>query len=172
MSCSVSEIRSKKGLLPLLLILLLISNSLFGSIQIDVDSIDTMHPLDSLEPKMQQLNSQGFQYYQDGDFLKADSVWTISLRINRKLYTDSDKESNIAGNYVNLGVANLKLWNYEYALELFDEAERIFLNINEAHPYLGAIYVNKAIIFNALRDFDKALLYFEQAIDHYKQPCM
>ena len=55
-----------------------------------------------------------------------------------------------------------------YALELFDKAERIFLSINEAHPYLGAIYVNKAIIFNALRDFDKALLYFEQAIDHYK----
>ncbi len=59
--------------------------------QIDVDSIDTMHPLDSLEPKMMELNSLGFQYYEDGDYFKADSVWTISLRINRKLYTDSDR---------------------------------------------------------------------------------
>ena len=71
--------------------------------QIVVDSVDTMHPIDSLEPKMRRLNSLGFQYYQKGDFFKADSVWTISLGINRKLYTDSDKESNIAGNYVNLG---------------------------------------------------------------------
>jgi tetratricopeptide (TPR) repeat protein len=168
MSCSFTEIGYKKGLLPHLLFLLFISNSLFGSLQIGVDTIDIMHPLDSLEPKMRRLNSLGFQYYQDGDFFKADSVWTISLHINRRLYTDSDEESNIAENYVNLGVANLKLWNYEYALELFDKAEKIFQKFDEANIHLGAIYVNKAIIFNALRDFDIALLYFEQAIDLYK----
>ena len=168
MSHSVVTNRFIKGLFSPLVIFLFLSNSLSATWYIDVDSTDIMHPLDSLEPRMRELNNLGFQFYQEGDFFKADSVWSISLRINRKLYTDTDKKSNIAGNYVNLGVANLKLWNYEYALELFDKAERIFLNIDESHHYLGAIYVNKAIIFNALRDYDKALLYFEQAIDHYR----
>ena len=45
------------------------------------DSISFTHPLDSIEPKMRIAYNNGFDAYIQGDYSKADSLWTISLNL-------------------------------------------------------------------------------------------
>ena len=79
------------------------------------DTNSFIHPLDSLEPKMNNAYLDGFEAYNKGDFIKADSFWTISLNIRKDLFSETDPR--VAVNLINLGAANLNLWNHELILK-------------------------------------------------------
>ena len=165
----MANLHSKRWLFVIILLSVISMRSVYTSPYKSSNIIDTLgfiHPLDSVEPKMESAYMNGFNAYNIGDFVKADSFWTLSLKYRRNLFSETD--TRIADNLTNLGAANVKLWNYEYAIKLLSEAERIYTNIDEDYINLGAIYTNFAIIYSALRDYEKALIYYNHAIFIYK----
>ena len=65
----------------------------------------------------------------------------------------------------NLGILNKNLGQYDIALHYYDEAESLYLNNNfTENSFLVSIYGNKANIYSAKGDFDKALEYIDKAI--------
>ncbi len=56
------------------------------------------------------------------------------------------------------------LWDYNYCLELLNKAEQIYEKFNPHHLHLGSVSVNKGIIYRKMRNYDRAITFYNHAI--------
>ncbi|KPK87392.1 MAG: hypothetical protein AMS27_02550 [Bacteroides sp. SM23_62_1] len=137
-------------------------NNVKGLIYNVIDTINFTHPIDTLDSLMRYYNSTGYKYLTQGDYELAKDNFIKSLDIKQKILSENDRR--IGNDHHNLGVIYEKLWNYELALNHYNEAEKIFQNIDSNYVHIGSIYVNKAIIYRKLQDYQKAIDYYNHAL--------
>lgn len=129
------------------------------------DAFDTLNLF--MNPRLQDslmrhYERTGYNYLKDGNYDSADYYLLKELEIKRIILSPTDiKLGNL---YVNLGVLNFRIWRFEEALEYYRKAEEIYRGIDINYIDLGSIYVNEAIIYRLLGDYEKAELHCNNAI--------
>lgn len=119
-------------------------------------------PSDSLDDLRKFYNNKGIELYLDGDYDKSEEYSLKALEIKKILFNEFDER--IANSHVNLGVLYGTIWKHETALRHYDSAEMIFKYIDTSHVDIASIYINKAIIYRLLHDYDRAISYDNSAI--------
>ncbi|MBP3408177.1 MAG: tetratricopeptide repeat protein, partial [Bacteroidaceae bacterium] len=76
-----------------------------------------------------------------------------------------EKHVSTAASYNNIGVAYYSLGDYDKALEYYNRAHDIRLDVlGENHPGVAASYSNIGVAYYSLGDYDKALEYYNKAL--------
>jgi len=126
------------------------------------DSILLHSDPDEFDSLMRHYEILGYDYLKQGNYDSANVYLLKELEIKRLRLSPTDyKLGNL---YVNLGVLNFRTWRFEKALEYYRMAEEIYRGIDNNYIDLGSIYVNEAIIYRLLGDYDKAELHCNNAI--------
>jgi tetratricopeptide (TPR) repeat protein len=94
--------------------------------------------------------------YIKGDLVEAEKILLSSFNLP---LSDPQKGTT----YSNLGAIYILLGKFDDALKIFTMAESLLLK-NDNDWGLGAIYINKAIIFNNQKSYDQAIAYYEKGI--------
>ncbi len=95
------------------------------------------------------FQSRGQCYYNTNDYKLAINDFNAAYELNK----------NYKLQY-NLGVLSIKNENYSNAINYFEEYE----NFDSTNP---DIWVQKALCYNTLKDFQSALFYYEKAVDSF-----
>ena len=164
-----NRIRYNLFLLCISIQLIFNANSIYPNpyyLLVSQDTSQLKHPVESLEPAMNNYNMKGYASFQKGNFEEAASNYTEAVKLAESFYSETDIE--LASYYMNLGTTYLSLWDYQLTLELFDKAEAIYRRIEADHPAIGNVYLNKGIVYKGLRNFDKAITFYNQAIYIFK----
>ncbi len=119
-------------------------------------------------------NNLGNYYGNEGDIAKSMNYHIHSLQIKEELLLSSthitpDKELSllIADSHQNLGNNYLKRQEYKTALHHYQQATSIRKNhLAHQHPKFGHSFLCQAVVFNKMNDSERAMSYYQQAIDH------
>ncbi len=130
---------------------------------LQTDSLGSFIDIKSLDSIASVYEKIAHNYYQNGNYDSANVYYLKQLNSvkNKNL---SSTDSYLGDLYINLGVMNFGQWRFEDALGYYRKAEEIYKGIDDDYIDLGSIYVNQAIIFRLLGDFDQAELHCNNAI--------
>lgn len=103
-----------------------------------------------------------------GDYYLAEKYFLKSLELNEILYDKSNP--NLAFIYINLGKFYSDISKYQLALQYYDDAEKLLINIDAENLKiaLAALYWNKGNIFTYQGDYEKAINYLNKALLIYQ----
>ncbi|MBD3319555.1 MAG: CHAT domain-containing protein, partial [Chitinivibrionales bacterium] len=146
----------------LIFFLFILNPNLFGNTYNVNDSLNILHPRDTLEKMMKHFNEKGIENLRKGDYENAEKFLKKSLSIKKKIL--SEKDIRVGNVYFNLGVLNQRIWKFKKALEYYSIAESIFKRIDNDYIDIGSIYVNESFIYRVLGDYQKAKNYCNHAI--------
>ncbi len=115
-----------------------------------------------------QLNNDGYNFYQTGDFYNAEKSLRASLNLKKLIYKDSTSIS-IAHTYNNLGVINMRYWQYESALDLYKQAEEIYRHFKSTDLYIANVFSNRGNVYSLQGDFELSEQYYNYALNYLKK---
>ncbi len=141
---------------------------LTGQIESPIDSAIVKHPENisplSIEEKANFFNHIGIASFYGGDYDSSRLYWLETIRLMEYYLSSSDIK--LANSFNNLGNAYQKLWLFENAIDFFDRAQSIYAKIDSNHSGLSIIYLNKAIIYKKLNNYNKSNEYLNFVIDY------
>jgi tetratricopeptide (TPR) repeat protein len=111
---------------------------------------------ESSKIRIEELFEKFQESYKKGDLSAAEKILLSSFDLPM-----SELQKGIT--YSNLGVTYILLGRFDDALNSYTMAESILLKNNEDWG-LGAIYINKAIIYNIKKSYPQAIEYYEKGI--------
>jgi CHAT domain-containing protein/tetratricopeptide (TPR) repeat protein len=111
---------------------------------------------------MKFYNNDGIKYLSKGDYENAESYLLKSLEIKKVILSETDRR--LGNVYLNLGVLYQNTWRFDQAIDNFRLAEEIYRRIDSNYIDLGSLYVNEAIVFRILGDYNKAKQYCNNSI--------
>lgn len=109
------------------------------------------------------LNNKGITCLRNDDFQNADKYFKASLELKKKIY---GKESNIsiAHAYNNIGLTNMRKWEYDSALLWFSKAEKVYSQFSDTKIHLANLYSNIGNIHRLIGDYSLAKQYYNNAL--------
>ncbi len=134
------------------------------------DTFDSFYlsvPFDTLDSLMKYYESEGYNYLVKENYEEAYSFLIKSHNIKKEVLSETDLR--LGNSYVNLGVLYYNTWRFEEALASYKEAEIIYRRIDSNYYDLGSVYINQAIVFRILGDYEKAKIYCNNGIRIYKK---
>ena len=162
----IFELHMKRLIVIHLLFLSFLGNASHASIHSNLptltDSLLLHSNFDESDSLMRHYEILGYDYLKEGNYDSANVYLLKELEIKSLRLSPTDyKLGNL---YVNLGVLNFRTWRFEEALDYYRKAEEIYRGIDNNYIDLGSIYVNEAIIYRILGDYEKAELHCNNAI--------
>jgi len=114
-----------------------------------------------------KLHGEGVIAGRLGDFEEALSFFDQLYKLRQKIYGSDNYR--LASPLINMGIQYKNLQNLDKALELFKNAEKLYISeFGENYVWLGAIYSNLGIIYSVngrlqsgLKISTKCLAYFK-----------
>jgi len=115
-------------------------------------------------PELDQLQSQGMQAFNHGDYPTALKKWEQGLTRAREL-NNTRYISQFIGN---IGVVYKDLGEYAKALDYYEQV-LIFYQKQGDKKNESAAFTNIGVVYNNLGDYAKALDYYEQALKIHRE---
>lgn len=113
-------------------------------------------------------NIVGLNLYRSGLYSQALDTFLQSLALKKKIF--GEKHFDLASSYNAIGLMLNNLGHKNQAIQYFQLAEKSYLLENDySIQQIINLYINLGIVYREKLDFSKALQYYKQALNLYKE---
>lgn len=123
-------------------------------------SSDETRKNNAQKSQLAAIDNLGVFYSEIGEFKRAEELINYSYKIKQKLLGKDD--SNVIISKIILAQAKINNKDFETSAKLLDEAINKLEDNNQMLYWKSSAYLTRATVYNALKDYDNAALYYKK----------